>query len=46
MVDPELWPLGSGLDLPGVVLPLAELPLLLLSAEDEETWLEDDGGGE
>lgn len=37
-----MWPLGRGLDLPGVVLPL----LLLLSTEDEEAWLEEGGGGE
>lgn len=43
--DPEVWPLGRGLDLPVVVLPLAEL-LLLLSTEDDEAWLEEGGGGE
>ena len=36
-------PLGSGLDLPGVVWPLAEL---LLSMEEDEAWLEKEGGGE
>ena len=36
-------PLGSGLDFPGVVWPLAEL---LLSMEEDEAWLEKEGGGE
>ena len=40
-----MWPLGRGLDLPGVVLPLAEL-LLPLSTEEDEAWLEEGGGGE
>ena len=35
--------MGSGLDLPGVVWPLAEL---LLSMEEVEAWLEKEGGGE
>lgn len=35
--------MGRGLDLPVVVLPLAEL---LLSSEDDEAWLDAGGGGE